>query len=120
MKSKNLVVCGGGNSSHILIPFLNDSIFNVDVYTSRPERWSNTIDLEWQDGMGKVLDTASGEIRKVSNKPEELFPDADYVVFCMPVHQYRVALHNIAPYLNKDKSVVICTLYSQGGVELDG
>lgn len=115
MKSKNLVVCGGGNSSHILIPFLNDSIFNVDVYTSRPERWSNTIDLEWQDGMGKVLDTASGEIRKVSNKPEELFPDADYVVFCMPVHQYRVALHNIAPYLNKDKSVVICTLYSQGG-----
>lgn len=115
MKSKNLVVCGGGNSSHILIPFLNDSIFNVDVYTSRPDRWADTVTLEWQDGSGKILDTAIGNVRRASNDPKELFPEADYVVFCMPVHQYRVALHNIAPYLNKNKNVILCTLYSQGG-----
>ena len=112
---KKLVVCGGGNSSHILIPFLKDSTFDVYVYTSRPENWSNTINLEWQDATGKVLDTYVGEIMKASNDPKELFPDADYVVFCMPVHKYRVCLHEIAPYLNKEKDVFVCTLYSQGG-----
>ncbi len=115
MKTKKLVVCGGGNSSHILIPFLNDSIFDVYVYTSRPEQWSDTINLEWQDANGRLLDTASGTIRKASSNPNELFPDADYVVFCMPVHKYRVALHDIAPFLNKSKDVFLCTLYSQGG-----
>lgn len=112
---KKLVVCGGGNSSHVLIPFLKDSIFDVYVYTSRPQKWSNTIDLEWQDATGKVLDTYTGEVKKASNDPEELFSNADYVVFCMPVHKYRVCLHQIAPYLNKTKDVFVCTLYSQGG-----
>ena len=115
MKKKKLVVCGGGNSSHILIPFLRDSIFDVYLYTSRPKKWSRTIELEWQDASGKVLDTYSGDIVKASNNAEELFADADYVVFCMPVHKYRVALHDIAPYLSKTKDVVLCTLYSQGG-----
>ena len=87
MKSKNLVVCGGGNSSHILIPFLNESIFNVDVYTSRPDEWSDSINLEWHDGSGNILATTSGQIRQASNDPNLLFPNADFVVFCMPVHQ---------------------------------
>lgn len=115
MKRKKLVVCGGGNSAHILIPFLRDSIFNVYVYTSRPSQWSNTVEVEWQDANGKILDTDKGSIKLASSKPNELFSDADYVVFCMPVHKYRVALHEIAPYLNKEKDVFLCTLYSQGG-----
>lgn len=115
MERKKLVVCGGGNSSHILIPFLRDSVFDVYVYTSRPNQWSKTIELEWQDASGKRLDTYRGKIVAASNNASELFPNADYVVFCMPVHKYRVALHDIAPYLNKEKEVFLCTLYSQGG-----
>ena len=114
-KKKKLIVCGGGNSAHILIPFLKDSIFDVYVYTSRPDRWAKTVALEWQDAAGTVLDTCNGDIVAASDSAEELFPDADYVVFCMPVHQYRVALHKIAPHLNKTKEVFLCTLYSQGG-----
>ncbi|MBQ6649349.1 MAG: NAD/NADP octopine/nopaline dehydrogenase family protein [Muribaculaceae bacterium] len=112
---KKLVICGGGSSSHTLIPFLKDSIFDVYVYTSHPEKWSKTIDLEWHDPSGKVQGSYSGDINKVSNDPKELFPDADYVVFCMPVHKYRVALHEIGPYLNKDKDVFVGTVYGQGG-----
>lgn len=112
---KKLVVCGGGSSSHTLIPFLKDSIFDVSVYTSRPEKWKKTINLEWQDPSGKVLGHYSGDIKKASNNAKELFSEADYVVFCMPVHKYRVALHEIAPYLNKDKTVFLGTLYGQGG-----
>ena len=61
---KKLVVCGGGSSSHTLIPFLKDSIFDVYVYTSRPEKWATTIQLEWHDPSGKVLGTYSGDIER--------------------------------------------------------
>lgn len=112
---KKLVVCGGGSSSHTLIPFLKESIFDVYVYTSRPEQWVDTIQLEWHDPAGKTLGTYSGDILKASDDPSELFPDADYVVFCMPVHKYREALQKIAPYLNKRKTVFLGTVYGQGG-----
>lgn len=112
---KQLVICGGGSSTHTLISFLKDSIFEVSVYTSRPEQWSHTIDLEWHDPSGKVLGRYSGDVKRVSSNPQELFPEADYIVFCMPVHKYRVALHDIAPYLNKEKTVMLGTVYGQGG-----
>lgn len=112
---KQLVICGGGSSAHTLIPFLKDSIFDVSIFTSRPEKWNNVIELEYHDPSGKILDTYSGELKKASNKPEELFPNADYVIFCMPVYKYREALHTIAPFLNKNKDVFIGTIYGQGG-----
>lgn len=112
---KKLVICGGGSSSHTLIPFLKDSIFEVSMYTSRPEQWAKSIDLEWHDPSGKILGRYSGELAKASSDPKELFPEADYVVFCMPVHKYRVCLHEIAPYLNKEKPVFVGAVYGQGG-----
>lgn len=112
---KKLVICGGGSSAHTLIPLLNGSIFETSVYTSRPSQWSSRVDLEWQDPYGNVLGTYFGNIKKATNHPMEVFPDADYVIFCMPVHKYRVALHEIAPYLSKDKTVFVGTVYGQGG-----
>ena len=44
---KQLVICGGGSSAHTIIPFLKDSIFEVSVFTSQPEKWAKTIELEW-------------------------------------------------------------------------
>ncbi len=111
---KQLVICGGGNSAHTLIPLLRNSIFEVSIYTSRPEKWAKTIELEWHNPAGEVMGKYTGDLKIASNNPEELFPSADYVVFCMPVHQYRIALHNIAPYLNRKKPVVIGTIYGQG------
>lgn len=112
---KQLVVCGGGSTSHTLIPLLKDSIFDVSVYTSRPERWDKTIELEWQNPSGKVEGRYFGDIKIASSDPSTIFPDADYVVFCMPVHKYRVALQEIAPYLSKEKPVFLGTIYGQGG-----
>lgn len=111
---KQLVVCGGGNSAHTLIPLLNDSIFEVSIYTSRPKEWAETIELEWHNPKGEIMGKYTGKLKQASDKPEELFPNADYVLFCMPVHQYRIALNTIAPYLNRKKPVVIGTIYGQG------
>lgn len=112
---KNLVICGGGNSAHTLIPLLRDSIFEVSIYTSRPDQWAKTVELEWHNPQGEIMGKYWGNLKKASDKPEELFPTADYIVFCMPVHKYRVALHTIAPYLNKENKVVVGTLYGQAG-----
>lgn len=112
---KQLVVCGGGSSAHTLIPFLKDSIFEVSVYTSKPERWHHQIDLEWHNPSGEVLGRYSGKLKKASNNPKELIPYADYIVLCMPVHQYRVCLKEIAPYINKNRTVFIGTVYGQAG-----
>lgn len=114
---KQLVVCGGGSSAHTLIPFLKDSIFDVSLLTSRPEKWHNQVDLEWHDPSGRVMGSYSGELRKASSNPKELIPDADYIVFCMPVHQYRVCLKEIAPYINRNKTVCIGTVYGQAGFD---
>lgn len=112
---KQLVVCGGGSSAHTLIPLLRDSIFDVSIYTSKPQSWTRVVDLEWHDPEGKVLGSYSGEIQKASDNPEDLFPQADYIMFCMPVHKYRVALREIAPFLNREKPVFLGTVYGQGG-----
>lgn len=112
---KKLVVCGGGSSAHTLIPFLKDSIFDVSIYTSKPDRWHHQIDLEWHDPSGKVLGRYAGELKQASNKPEDVIPGADYIVFCMPVHKYRVCLGEIAPYINCSKTVFLGTMYGQAG-----
>ncbi len=114
-KKKQLVICGGGSSAHTLIPFLKDSIFNVSIYTSRPEKWQSKVDLEWHNPSGEVLGKYSGELKKASNDPKELIPQADYIVFCMPVHKYRVCLHEIAPYIDKKKIVFVGTVFGQAG-----
>lgn len=112
---RKLVICGGGSSAHTLIPLLNNSGFEVSVYTSKPEKWHSLIELEWHDPSGYVLGSYQGSLGNASNDPADLFPTADFIVFCMPVHRYRVALHEIAPYINKDKTVFIGTVYGQGG-----
>ena len=38
---KQLVVCGGGSSAHTLIPMLADSVFEVSIFTSRPDKWAS-------------------------------------------------------------------------------
>lgn len=114
---KNLVVCGGGSSAHTIIPLLGESIFNVSVLTSRPERWSEQLTLEYRNVEGELFKTFSGKIDKASSDASLLIPNADYIILCMPVHKYREALlREIGPYINKEKTeVFVGTIYGQGG-----
>ncbi len=112
---KQLVICGGGSSAHTLIPLLKDSGFDVSIFTSKPGKWHKTIELQYQDPDGNVLETFSGPLKRASDNAMDIIPDADYIVFCMPVHKYREGLHEIAPYINKEKTVFVGTIYGQGG-----
>lgn len=112
---KNIVIVGGGNSAHVLIPLLSEANFNITMLTSRPNDWSHTILLEYRNPNNEVLEVFSGKIDTITDDPASCIPNADYIILCMPVYQYRVALHRVAPHINRDKQVVVGTVYGQGG-----
>lgn len=112
---KKIIIVGGGSSAHAIIPLLSMSDLDVSILTSRPADWSHTIVLEHQDTNGEIIQKYEGHLVNICDKPEVCIPQADYIILCMPVHKYRVSLHNIAPYVNREKEVVIGTVYGQGG-----
>ncbi len=112
---KNIVIVGGGNSAHVLIPLLSEANFNITMLTSRSNDWSHTIELEYRNPNDEILEVFHGKIDAITDDPQSCIPNADYIILCMPVYQYRVALHRLAPYINRDKQVVVGTVYGQGG-----
>ncbi len=112
---KNLIIVGGGSSAHALIAFLDGSDFNVSLLTSKPEKWANTIELQYQEPNGRLIKKIHGKLQKASDNPNELIPHADYIVLCMPVSQYRIALHNISSHINREKKIFMGSIYGQGG-----
>lgn len=114
----NLTTCivGGGNSAHVLIPFLFEAGHNVNILTRRPNAWREMVTCEVTDGStGEVMEIHSGRLQKASDKPEDVVPDADVIIMCMPVHQYRPALDRLAPFLNQSKDVFVGTIFGQAG-----
>ncbi len=121
----------GGNSAHVLIPFLSASGHKVNLMTRRPEAWSDIVTCQLQRPSKKremvqyggvqhpaaeVLQVVRGEINRKSSDPAEVIPEADIIVLCMPVHQYRDALDRLAPYINRQKKeVFVGTVYGQAG-----
>ncbi|KAL7551267.1 hypothetical protein ACHAWF_014461 [Thalassiosira exigua] len=131
-ESKSVVtVVGGGNSAHVLIPFLSASGHKVNLMTRRPEAWRKEVTCELQRPSKKkemvcygnvnhpsaeVLQTVKGSPSRISSDPKEVIPEADVIVLCMPVHQYRDALNRLAPYINRrKKEVFVGTVYGQAG-----
>lgn len=69
-----------------------------------------------QHPAAEVLQVVRGEINRKSSDPAEVIPEADIIVLCMPVHQYRDALDRLAPYINRQKKeVFVGTVYGQAG-----
>ncbi len=111
----NITIIGGGNSAHVLIPLLSKTEFTVNLMTRKPEKWSHDIALDYMKPSGENIATWDGKIKTISSNPEEVIPQADIIMLCMPVNVYRRVLHKIAPYINPDKKVYIGTVYGQGG-----
>ena len=102
---KTVTIVGGGNSAHVLIPFLSQAHYQVNLMTRRPHEWQNTVVCELTDAKNHVIKTFEGTISLKSTDPSVLIPDADVIILCMPVHQYRCALDRIGPHINREKEV---------------
>ena len=114
-EKKEVTIVGGGSSAHILIPFLSGAGFTVNILTRRPKEWSPKIDLQLHSIHGETQEEFSGSLTKISDNPAEIIPQASFVILCMPVCKYRIALHGLAPHLAKDKEVFVGTIYGQAG-----
>ena len=109
-------IVGGGNSAHVLIPFLSEAGHHVNLLTRRPADWSDVVYCHVTDGStGEVTQTHAGRLREKSSDPAAVIPGADIIILCMPVHQYRPVLARLAPFVNRDKDVYIGTIYGQAG-----
>ncbi|TRX70481.1 NAD/NADP octopine/nopaline dehydrogenase family protein [Carboxylicivirga sp. M1479] len=114
-EKKVVTIVGGGSSAHILIPFLSGAGFTVNILTRRPEEWSSKIDLQLQSIDGELQEVFSGNLSSISNDPADVIPQANFVILCMPVNKYRVALDALAPHLDKNNEVFVGTIYGQAG-----
>ena len=114
-KPITVTVVGGGNSAHVLIPFLGETNHTVNLMTRRPTEWKDTVKCELQNMDAQVLETFHGTISKKSSNPADVIPDADVIILCMPVHQYRAALFNLAPHIDPSREVFVGTIYGQAG-----
>lgn len=85
--------------------------------TRRPNDWKETVSCEIQCGItAGVQKLHTGTIHKKSSDPAEVIPDADVIILCMPVHQYREALKRIGPFIDRTKKdVFVGTIYGQAG-----
>jgi len=66
MNTENLTITivGGGASTHTLIPLLSSSKYIVNILTSKPDRWSKKIELQYQAVNGDVIERFHGELIK--------------------------------------------------------
>ncbi len=117
MESGNLTVTivGGGSSAHTLIPLLSAAKYDVNLLTRNPARWSKQVEVQYQSEDGEVIKKFQGQLSKISSDPKDVVSEADVIILCMPVSQYRSVLHRIAPYLNSGKKVYVGTVYGQAG-----
>lgn len=110
-----VTIVGGGASAHTLIPMLSAAKYDVNLLTRKPDRWSKQVELLYQSADGEVLEKFHGQLSKISSDPEDVIGESDVIILCMPVSQYRSALHRIAPCLDPEKKVCIGAVYGQAG-----
>ena len=125
----NITTCivGGGSSAHVLVPFLSGNGHRVHLLTRRPQDWSSEIQCQvhtqkkHKDGTTSTsrVTTHVGRLDRVSDQPAHVIPDADVIILCLPVHQYRAALERLAPHINRTKrAVYVGAMYGQGAFNL--
>lgn len=77
---KNICICGGGSLGHVIAGWLSArNHAKVSILTGRPEKWNKEIFVDTPEG--EIL---KGEIDKISSKPEDVIPNADVVLLCLP------------------------------------
>lgn len=103
---KKITVCivGGGNSAHVLIPFLSEAGHEVNLMTRRPKEWGDSVRCDITSMDNTVSKTFIGKFKR-SSEPNDVIIDADAIILCMPVHSQRNALGRLAPYISRSKKV---------------
>lgn len=91
-----ICICGGGNLGHVIAGFLAaNPLYQVSLLTRNPEQWSKQI----------LIDTPQKEILKgnlhcITKRAEEVIPQAELILLCLPGFAIHDVLQQISPFLS--------------------
>ena len=94
-----ICICGGGNLGHVCAGFLANRGYQVSILTTKPERWNSELEIVAPDGI------FSGMISLISSNPQEVIPQAEMVLVCLPGYAIHDELVKIKPFLSKETIV---------------
>lgn len=104
-----ITICGGGNLGHVCAGFLSAQNGNqVSLLTRKPDLWSNHIKII--DCRGHVF---HGKLAHISDCADEVIPNAELVLICLPGFAIEDELKRIAPYLSQ--SCLVGSVVSSSG-----
>ncbi len=90
-----ICICGGGSLGHVIAGWLSARNYAVvNILTGRPDNWNHEIVVDTPDGL-----LLNGYIAKISNKAEDVIPESDVVLLCLPGYMIAKQLEVIKPWL---------------------
>ena len=103
-----ICICGGGSLGHVCAGVMasQDGV-ELSILSGHPDRWNNKIVVTDGDGKEYVAN-----ISKVSSKPQEVIPNQDIILFCLPGYLIEKTLFDIKPYIG---DAVVGTVVSSTG-----
>lgn len=106
---KTFTIIGGGNLGHVIAGVLSckDDI-KVNILTNRPEVWNEEITVEAVDGK-----TFNGKMNKISSAAEDVIPESDIILLCLPGYLIKETLSTIKPLLSSN--VFVGSVFSSTG-----
>lgn len=94
-----ICICGGGNLGHVCAGFLANRGHQVSIMTTRPERWNTELEIVAPNGI------FTGKLNLISLRPEEVIPQVEIVLVCLPGYAIHDELVKIRPFLSKETIV---------------
>lgn len=97
----NICICGGGNLATVCAGFFaaQESV-TVSLLTRKPEAWASTVEVTDPDGH-----CFQGRLNQVSARPEDVIPQSDVVLLCLPGFAIEPSLQAIRPWLSATTAV---------------
>jgi len=102
-----ICICGGGNLGHVCAGFLANRGNLVSLLTTKPERWNSELEIVAPDGV------FTGKLTLISSNPEEVIPQAEMVLVCLPGFAIQDELEIIKPHLSNE--AIVGTVVSSTG-----
>lgn len=94
MKRK-ICICGGGSLGHVIAGVLATfEDCEVTVFTRKPSEWNSTLYIAAPENKQFV-----GELQKISNDPEDVIPNSNIILLCLPGFAIESTLKTIQPYI---------------------
>ena len=91
----NFCICGGGSLGHVIAGYLGaNADVRISMLTQRPQLWKNDIEVHTPEQT-----IIHGHIHTISSNPEDLIPQANIILLCLPGFAIKQQLQLIKPYV---------------------